>query len=128
MKRILLLVLVMMSFLQCASSDSMVKPEKFDPFFIYEDEIRDAYYNNLYDFIYEARPAWLRGNRFTRLDGDKIFYPNVYLNNNNFGNHQSLKRLSVLKTYKVEYIKPEMAVTKFGVENMGGVILVNMYK
>lgn len=127
-RKTFVIVVILAAFIQCSSSDATkIKHNKYDPFFIYEDEIRNAYYNNLYDFIIEARPQWLRPKHFHSMKFPKVSFPEVYVNGLRFGTMMSLKHLGVLKVYEVEYIKPIDATTRFGVDNDGGLIVVKMY-
>lgn len=129
LKSIAKISLILMLFLQCSSSgENMKKHSKFDPFCIYEEEIVDAKHNNLHSFISRARPAWMRGSKFHSMMYSTTSYPAVYVNGVRFGDLSSLKRLSLIQTFKIEYIRPEDASSKYGKDNKGGLILVHKYK
>lgn len=130
MKNLLVLALFMATFINCSSSNPYTTSTRtnLDPFFIYEDEIleKSPYYMNIFDFISEARPRWLKGERFYDLKGVTISYPDVYINDIRYGEGNSLKNISIQNVYEIEYLQPNDAVSKYGTNVKGGIIIVKI--
>ncbi len=91
-----------------------------------EEEILGSQSGNLYDLVRMRRPRWLQRSqtRPTSLTGASAEVT-VYLDGQRFGGPESLARLSTTSVLWVEWLSPSEAQSRFGHDNLGGVIHVH---
>lgn len=91
-----------------------------------QEEIEMSSAGNLYDVIRMRRPRWLQRSqtRPTSLSHAQAEVV-VYLDGQRFGGPESLQRLTAVSAQWVEFLTPSEAQSRFGHDNMGGVIHVH---
>lgn len=135
LRNLLLTIVLLLLLIHCASSSKYSsKSAHYDPHFITEDEIRDATVFNAHELIKANRPRWFHGNRFRGFDGDKVYFPHIYMDQTQLtvyqdtdpnGFREILRKISLKNVREIEFIRPEDSVV-YGSDHKGGIIIVRM--
>jgi hypothetical protein len=91
-----------------------------------QEEIVLSNAGNLYDVIRMRRPRWLqrsqaRPTSLSRPQAEVV----VYLDGQRFGGPADLQRLTAVSAQWVEFLTPSEAQSRFGHDNLAGVIHVH---
>lgn len=88
------------------------------------EELRDATYANLFDFIQSRRPRWLERNYSAVFRPDRVTTVVVFMDNQEFGGPDALRQLSTTSAAEVRYYGPSESQARFGSGYLNGVIQV----
>ena len=126
-KSITKFAIVLMVFVQCSSSVvNTARHPKYDPFLILEEEISASNLNNAHEFIYFARPVWLRGTVFNSINYSTVSYPDVYVNGIKYGYMTSLKSISIVNISEMKFLRAIDTAARLGTDHSGGAILISL--
>ena len=113
MKTKLILLLLFLNLIACASNGEERKPAK-PRYYISHEEIQALIGpNNALEIISRTRPFWLRGS------GGEA---SVYMNNIEMGTLESLNNISIDIIKNIKFLTHSEATTMYGTNNTGGVI------
>lgn len=130
---LVLAVIMLLVLIQCTSAKQSAKSEiKYEQFFISHEEVQKSNYANPYDFVHVVRPSWFikdaSRTSVKRNSRGKRDYPDVYVNSLKCGKLGYLRKISMTKVLEIEYIQPDEARNRFGVDHFGGIIQVRTLK
>ena len=90
-------------------------------------DIDESTAKNAYELISSLRPHWLRGRGTKSLKYQaQASYPVIYVNETQYGDIDSLSRLSLHNISEIRYLNPGDATFRFGLDHAGGAILISM--
>ena len=120
-------VLLSLSAVAC-THNSPPGPDEFRAQVITEDEVIASKATNAYDVIKKVRANFLSYRGRTSLAGTSSPDPTVYLDEQPFGPITSLHTIPADEITEIRLYRSWEATTKYGMGNMGGVILVTTRK
>lgn len=122
-----LVLLLPLSLLACTHN---LPPESddFESQVITEDEIVASKATNAYDVVKKLRANFLSYRGRTTVAGTSSSDPTVYLDEQAFGPISSLRTIPADEVAEIRLYRSWEATTKYGMGNMGGVILVTTRK
>ncbi len=118
-----LVLLLALAVLGCASSGVEKAPRRSRNV-ITEDEIQNFTSLTAYEVVQRLRPAWLRGRGGRTAAAPAGHFAYIFVDGSPYGELQSLQGFRVEQIQELRYVPPQDAVTRYGGEYMGGVILV----
>lgn len=110
--------------LGCASTGSKSGVPPSSRSLITNEEIARSRATTAYGAVEQMRPLWLRSHGQTSVSMPGSQYANVYINKQRFGDITSLRSIPVDQVLEIRYYSPAESVTRFGAENVSGVIEV----
>ena len=110
--------------LGCASSGSKSGLPPTSRSLITNEEIARSRATTAYGAVEQMRPLWLRSHGQTSVSMPGSQYANVYINKQRFGDITSLRSIPIDQVVEIRYYSPAESVTRFGADNVSGVIEV----
>jgi hypothetical protein len=107
----------------CASSGA-TQVQKSSANEITAEEITRANVLNAYEAVQKLRPAMLRPRQVSSVNGQSKGELLVYVDNNRFGNAETLRQINVASIALLRYYSASEAQMKWGSGHPGGVIEV----
>lgn len=117
-------LLAIVAVLGCASSGSKSGLPPSSRSLITNEEIARSRATTAYGAVEQMRPLWLRSHGQTSVSMPGSQYANVYINKQRYGDLTSLRSIPVDQVLEIRYYSPAESVTRFGAENVSGVIEV----
>ena len=77
-----------------------------------------------WDLIAQARPKFLRSRGATSFSDPTPVRAMIYLDGVLYGKLESLRSVNVEEIREIEFITPGEATTRFGMDHLGGAILI----
>jgi len=100
---------------------------KYEENLISEIEIATSDATNAYDLIRKLRPHWLRSRGRRSIKYPQASYPVVYVNQNRYGDINSLSALGKQNITEIRYLDAGDATTFLGTNHAGGAIMVTIF-
>ena len=119
-----LYLLAIAAVLACASSGSKSGMPPTSRSLITNEEIARSRATTAYGAVEQMRPLWLRSHGQTSLNMPSSQYATVYINKQRYGDITSLQSIPVDQVLEIRYYTPAESVTRFGADNVSGVIEV----
>jgi hypothetical protein len=120
-------VLLFLSAFAC-THNSPPGPDEFSAQVITEDQVIASKGANAFEVIKKVRANFLSYRGRTTLSGTSSPDPTVYLDEQPFGPISSLRTIPANEITEIRLYRSWEATTKYGMGNMGGVILVTTRK
>jgi hypothetical protein len=117
-------LLAIAAVLGCASSGSKSGMPPTSRSLITNEEMASSRATTAYGAVEQMRPLWLRSHGQTSVNMPGSQYANVYINKQRYGDITSLRGIPVDQVLEIRYYTPAESVTRFGAENVSGVIEV----
>jgi hypothetical protein len=117
-------LLAIAAVLGCASSGSKSGLPPSSRSLITNEEIARSRATTAYGAVEQMRPLWLRSHGQTSMSMPGSQYANVYINKQRYGDITTLRSIPVDQVLEIRYYSPAESVTRFGAENVSGVIEV----
>ena len=117
-------LLAIAAVLGCASSGTKSGLPPSSRSLITNEEIARSRATTAYGAVEQMRPLWLRSHGQTSVSMPGSQYANVYINKQRYGDLTSLRSIPVDQVLEIRYYSPAESVTRFGAENVSGVIEV----
>lgn len=117
-------LLAIAAVLGCASSGSKSGLPPSSRSLITNEEIAGSRATTAYGAVEQMRPLWLRSHGQTSVSMPGSQYANVYINKQRYGDITSLRSIPVDQVLEIRYYSPAESVTRFGADNVSGVIEV----
>lgn len=122
-----IVVLLTLSVLAC-THNSPPGPDGYRAQVITEDEVVASKAANAYDVIKKVRANFFSYRGRTTLIGTSSPDPTVYVDEQPFGPISSLRTIPADEITEIRLYRAWEATTKYGMGNMGGVILITTRK
>ena len=119
-----LYLLAIAAVLACASSVSKSGMPPTSRSLITNEEIARSRATTAYGAVEQMRPLWLRSHGQTSLNMPSSQYATVYINKQRYGDITTLRSIPVDQVLEIRYYTPAESVTRFGADNVSGVIEV----
>jgi hypothetical protein len=110
--------------LGCASSGGSSGSPRGDRSLITNEEIARSRATTAYGAVEQMRPLWLRSHGQTSVNMPSSQFANVYINKQRYGDITTLRSIPVDQVVEIRYYSPAESVTRFGADNVSGVIEV----
>jgi len=117
-------LLAIAAVLGCASSGGSSGSPRGDRSLITNEEIARSRATTAYGAVEQMRPLWLRSHGQTSVNMPSSQYANVFINKQRYGDITTLRGIPVEQVLEIRYYSPAESVTRFGAENVSGVIEV----
>ena len=117
----LVVLLVLTSLHACATGSTSAAPAGSGNVITRED-LEDLQRLNLYQAVQRLRPQWLQTRGMDSFEQDNEVV--VYVDNNQMGGPEELRRLSPIEVGEIRYLDSRQATTQFGRGHPSGAILV----
>ena len=117
-------LLAIAAVLGCASTGSKSGAPPSSRSLITNEEIARSRATTAYGAVEQMRPLWLRSHGQTSVSMPGSQYANVYINKQRYGDITTLRSIPVEQVLEIRYYSPAESVTRFGAENVSGVIEV----
>ena len=119
-----LYLLATASVLGCATTGSKSGVPPTSRSLITNEEIARSRATTAYGAVEQMRPLWLRSHGQTSVNMPSSQFANVYINKQRYGDLTTLRSIPVDQILEIRYYSPAESVTRFGAENVSGVIEV----
>jgi len=119
-----LYLLATASVLGCATTGSKSGVPPTSRSLITNEEIARSRATTAYGAVEQMRPLWLRSHGQTSLNMPSSQYATVYINKQRYGDITTLRSIPVDQVLEIRYYTPAESVTRFGADNVSGVIEV----
>jgi len=110
--------------LGCATTGSKSGVPPTSRSLITNEEIARSRATTAYGAVEQMRPLWLRSHGQTSLNMPSSQYATVYINKQRYGDITTLRSIPVDQVLEIRYYTPAESVTRFGADNVSGVIEV----
>ena len=119
-----LYLLAIAAVLACASSGSKSGMPPTSRSLITNEEIARSRATTAYGAVEQMRPLWLRSHGQTSLNMPSSQFATVFVNKQRYGDITTLRSIPVDQVLEIRYYTPAESVTRFGADNVSGVIEV----
>lgn len=124
---ILILILSAIGFASCSSSKGgSTKKARYDRYFLSYTDVLSSTENNAYEFIRNKRSFWLRSNETSQFKNPQSKTAAVYVDGNRWGGVEALRSIPLGQIMNIEYLRPQDATLRFGLDHGGGAILISI--
>ena len=89
---------------------------------ITNEEIARSRATTAYGAVEQMRPLWLRSHGQTSLNMPSSQFATVFVNKQRYGDITTLRSIPVDQVLEIRYYSPAESVTRFGADNVSGVI------
>lgn len=120
----LLALLLTFALIGCASSRTGEPRERRDPNRITFEELRTAPRTNALDLVQTLRPRWLQVRGPTTFEPSRENPVMVYVDGVRVGGPAQLRGIPVPSIEFLQYLNPQEASSRFGLDHMNGAILI----
>ena len=110
--------------LGCATTGSKSGVPPTSRSLITNEEIARSRATTAYGAVEQMRPLWLRSHGQTSVNMISSQYATVYINKQRYGDITTLRSIPVDQVLEIRYYTPAESVTRFGADNVSGVIEV----
>ena len=117
-------LLAVAAVLGCVSTGSKSGIPPTSRSLITNEEIARSRATTAYGAVEQMRPLWLRSHGQTSVSMPGSQYANVYINKQRYGDITTLRSIPVDQVLEIRYYSPAESVSRFGAENVSGVIEV----
>ena len=119
-----LYLLATASVLGCATTGSKSGMPPTSRSLITNEEIARSRATTAYGAVEQMRPLWLRSHGQTSVNMVSSQYATVFVNKQRYVDITSLQSIPVDQVLEIRYYTPAESVTRFGADNVSGVIEV----
>ena len=117
-------LLALAAVLGCASSGSRSGLPPSSRSLITNEEVARSRATTAYGAVEQMRPLWLRSHGQTSLNMPSSQFATVFVNKQRYGDITTLRSIPVDQVVEIRYYSPAESVTRFGADNISGVIEV----